>query len=281
MNKRLLFYLVSILFCTSTLNAQKGAEIGGWVGLGTYFGDLQTRITLSNSSFAGGLNFRHNFNTRIAYKFSLNYIRLHAEDSDSPNTFERERNLSFFSDIFDMSHQMEFNFLRYVHGSEDEFYTPYLFGGFSTLFYNPKARLDFDQDGSEEVYVLRDFGTEGQAFGEEFGRFTYAVNFGFGFKFDLAPEWSMNIELGGRSVFTDYLDDVSTTFPDQNALRQLRGDIAVALSDRSDPSLDLSRTGNQRGNSKVRDFYYVFGISIMRYFGQLPCPKLGKPLESK
>ena len=279
MNKRILFLFLVFVNSIGLLNAQKGAEVGAWLGTGTYYGDLQTRVTLSNIGIAGGLNFRHNFNTRLAYKISLNYIRLHAEDADSPNTFERERNLSFFSDIFDISHQFEFNFLRYVHGSEDEFYTPYLFGGFTTLFYNPKARLDFNNDGSEEVYVLRDFGTEGQAFGEEYGRFTYALNYGMGFKFDIAPEWSINIELGGRSVFTDYLDDVSTVYPDQNFLRQLRGDIAVSLSDRTDPTLDLSQAGNQRGNSRDRDFYYVFGVSIMKYFGSLPCPKLGKPKE--
>jgi hypothetical protein len=277
MNKicSLIFLVVSFVSCT--LHAQRGPEVGAWLGIGTYFGDLKTRVNVSDLGLGGGLNVRYNFNERLAYKLSLNYVRLHAEDKDSPNNFERNRNLSFFSDIFDISHQFEFNFLPYVHGSEDQFYTPYIFGGFSTLFYNPKARLDFNNDGTEEIYVLRDFGTEGQLFGEEYGRFTYAINYGVGFKFDIKPEWSINVELGGRSVFTDYLDDVSTTYPDLNALRDLRGDIAVALSDRTDPSLDLARQGNQRGNSRDRDYYYIFSVSIMKYFGNLPCPKLGKP----
>ena len=129
--------------------------------------------------------------------------------------------------------------------------------------------------------MLRDFGTEGQAFGEEYSRFTMAINFGIGFKFDIKPEWSVNVELGGRSIFTDYLDDVSTTYPDKNELSLLRGDIAVALSDRTDPSLDIARAGNQRGNRNDRDYYYVIGVSIMKYFGNLACPKVGRPKLTK
>lgn len=276
MNKSSCYLLFFGLLLSTSLFSQKGIEVGGWLGVNTYYGDLKPRVNLDNVGVAGGLNFRNNFNNRISYKLSLNYLRLSAEDSDATNSFQLARNLSFFNDIYEMSHQMEFNFLPYTHGSDDDFYTPYLFGGITTLFYNPKTRLDFDQDGTEEVYVLRDFGTEGQQFGEEYGRFTFGVNYGFGLKFDINVDWSINVEVMGRSVFTDYLDDVSTVYPDRNQLGQLRGDIAVALSDRSDPGLDISNTGNQRGNARDRDFYYTFGISIMRYFGQLECPKVGK-----
>ena len=276
MNKSTFYILfVSVLLSISSF-AQKGIELGGWLGAATYYGDLKPRLDLKKIRPAGGLAFRHNFNNRISYKLSLNYLRITADDSDASNNFQQARNLSFFSDIYDMSHQMEFNFLPYDHGSEDNFYTPYLFGGFSTFFYNPKARLDFNQDGMEEVYVLREMGTEGQGFGEEYGRFTGAVNFGFGLKFDINVDWSINIEFMGRSTFTDYLDDVSTVYPDKNQLAQLRGEIAVALSDRSNPTLDLAAPGNQRGNARDRDYTYTFGISIMRYFGQLPCPKVSK-----
>ena len=277
-------YLFLVLFCIlSVFNTygQKGPELGLWLGTSTYYGDLKPTLNLQDLGLAGGLNFRYNFNDRISYKTSLNYMRLRADDSKSANNFQLNRNLSFFSDIYDMSHQMEFNFLPYVHGSDDKFYTPYLFGGISGLFYNPKTRLDFDQDGTEEVYTLRQFGTEGQAFGNEYGRFTLALNYGFGVKFDINVDWSINIEVMGRSTFTDYIDDVSTTYPDFNELGLLRGDIAVALSNRTNPGLDQIITGDQRGNSRDRDYYYTFSVSIMRYFGQLQCPKIGKPRQRK
>ncbi|MDG2449970.1 MAG: DUF6089 family protein [Saprospiraceae bacterium] len=276
MNKSIFSVLLLCVFAHTFVHAQKGIELGGWLGAATYYGDLKPKLNLDNVRPAGGIIFRHNFNNRISYKGSLNYMRLSAEDSDATNTFQQTRNLSFFSDIYDMSHQMEFNFLPFNHGSEVDFYTPYLFGGLSSFFYNPKAKIDFNQDGTNEVYTLRNLGTEGQILGGEYGRFSMAVNFGIGLKFDINVDWSINIEFMGRSTFTDYLDDVSTVYPDRNRLSELRGEIAVALSDRSDPSLDIAATGNQRGNARDRDYIYTFGISIMRFFGQLPCPKVSK-----
>lgn len=281
MSKSFIHFILVLSLCPLVLKGQKGPEAGLWLGAATYYGDLKTTVNAADLGLAGGANFRYNFNDRISYKLSLNYLRLHAEDANSSNTFQVSRNLSFFADVFDVSHQMEFNFLPYRHGSENNFYTPYLFGGLSSFFYNPKANLDFDLDGVEETYVLRDFGTEGQAFGEEYGRFSMALNYGIGFKFDLNADWSINVEFMGHRTYTDYLDDVSTIYPDRNELIQLRGDIALALSDRSDPALDISRTGNQRGNPNDKDYYYTFGISIMKYFGDLACPKIGKVREER
>ena len=82
---------------------------------------------------------------------------------------------SFKSNIFDGTAQFEFNFLPYIHGSKDQFYTPYLFAGFSVFYFNPKAELD------GETYELRPLGTEGQFKGDEYytvqGAFTYGVYF--------------------------------------------------------------------------------------------------------
>ena len=38
----------------------------------------------------------------------------------------------------------EFNFLPYIHGSRDYFFTPYLFAGFSVFSFNPKAEYTGD-----------------------------------------------------------------------------------------------------------------------------------------
>jgi hypothetical protein len=262
-----IFIVCFFLLLGTNSQAQKGWEVGAWLGISNYFGDLNTDFDLSDPGLAGGLNGRYNFNSRISLKFSLNYGSIRGSDADSPNTFERERNLSFKSRIFDMSPQLEFNFFPYVHGSKEYYYTPYIFGGFSIFHFNPRAELN------GEWYSLRDFGTEGQVSGDEYRRFNGAFLFGGGFKFDVSHEWSINIELGIRRVFTDYIDDVSQTYPDLLALAQSRGPIAAELSDRSG-ILGLGEPGRQRGNSKDNDSYHFFGISIMKYFGRLECPKI-------
>jgi len=265
MNKYL-FTLGFILLLSISSNAQKGWELGGWLGTSYYFGDLNTELRLNRPGLAGGLMARYNFNTRVCNSTSINYGRIRAKDEDSSNSVEKMRNLSFFSDIFELSSSLEFNFFNYVHGT-DEWYTPYVFGGFTVFSYNPKAQLN------GETYNLRDFNTEGQFAGESYGNFHAAFNFGIGMKWDINENWSFNLSLGSRKVFTDYLDDVSTTYPDQNTLILTQGITASELSDRS--GIDgFATQGRQRGDSKENDSYHFIGIGLMRYFGTLECPKI-------
>jgi len=269
--KNLCLLFAFFLFGT-TLSAQEGWELGGWVGTANYFGDLNTTFDVGDAGLAVGAIARYNFNTRISMKATANYLRVAASDADSDNTFERTRNLNFRSDVWDGSFNFEFNFLNYVHGSRDEFFTPYLFAGFSIFQYNPIAELD------GEAYELRNFGTEGQFRGEEYSTVSGGLNYGVGFKIDLSYRWSVNIQLSGRKIFTDYLDDVSGVYPDFNDLESLRGDIAVALSDRSvgDEGVSIAQEGRQRGNGRKNDSYTTLGIGIVYYFGSLKCPPISR-----
>jgi hypothetical protein len=261
------YYIFFFLLLIVQLSGQRGLEIGPWIGGSQYYGDLQTDLSLSDPGLAGGLNVRYNFDERICLKGSLNYARVSANDNDSPNSFERQRNLSFFSNIYDASLQAEFNFLPYVHGSKDEWFTPYLFAGVSMFAFSPKTELN------DITYNLRDFGTEGQAIGNEYSRFSRAVNFGIGFKWDVNFDWSINIEARMHHSQTDYLDDVSNVFPDLDALAASRGVTAVSLSDRSIVS-GIGERGRQRGNNQNKDSFVVFGVSFMKYFGSVACPKV-------
>ena len=149
---------IAVLVCVSLSGfSQKGFEVGGWLGVGHYFGDLNSTYSLKRPGAAGGLIGRYNFNNRISVRLSANYGRVSAYDSDSDNSFQQSRNLSFRSDILEGLGQLEFNFLPYVHGSEDQFFTPYLFGGFGFSYFNPKAELN------GEWVALQPLGTEGQA----------------------------------------------------------------------------------------------------------------------
>jgi len=100
-----------MLFCLSA-NGQKGYELGGWLGTSFYYGDLNNRLSIHKPGLAGGLNARKNFNTRVSTMLSLSYGRIGGDDAASPNTFEQNRNLSFRSDIFDLSAMLEFNFFN-------------------------------------------------------------------------------------------------------------------------------------------------------------------------
>ncbi|MFK7808251.1 MAG: DUF6089 family protein [Saprospiraceae bacterium] len=265
-NSLLLFF--AVLFLSFNLQAQRGWEAGGWIGVSHYFGDINSNFNLKSPGLAAGVNGRYNFNNRLCVKLSANYGSVSADDSQSNNSFEQNRNLHFNSVIFDGTSQFEFNFLPYDHGSSTNFYTPYLFAGLSVFYFNPKAELD------GETYELRDLGTEGQFRGEEYFSVQGALAYGVGLKFDLSYEWSLNIELSARRLFTDYLDDVSTVYPDLDDLESLRGEESVALSNRTLNDIG-NLEGRQRGDSNNNDNYAFFGISLMYYFGDLRCPTYG------
>ncbi len=269
--------LIVGLCMISDLNAQRGFELGGWLGSSYYFGDLNTSFDLMHPGVGAGLIARYNLNTRLSFKVSGNYGYLRADDSFSDNAFERRRNINFRTHLGDLSGQFEFNFFPYIHGSRDHGFTPYLFAGFSIFTWSPYAIYD-----GERTPPLRELGTEGQFIGEEYRSFQRALNYGGGIKFDISEEWSINVELSLRRLFTDYLDDVSTVYPDKGEVRGNRpryADIAVKASDPSLPDEEgnlFGMEGRQRGNSKDNDSYNFLSVGILYYFGNLRCPKISQ-----
>lgn len=253
----------------TTVYGQKGYELGGWLGIANYYGDLNTTLNIRKPGPAAGILARYNFNTRVSARTSLNAARVGSDDALSQNNWEVNRNLSFNSWIFDWTNVIEFNFFNYIHGSKKENFTPFIFGGFNVFHFNPTAVLDGTR------YKLRQFGTEGQSFGQEYNLISGGIVLGGGIKFDINRDISVNIELSTRLLFTDYLDDVSTVFPDKTVLEATRGQTAVALSDRSLAD-GLGEAGRQRGDTKAKDKYAFFGVSVMRYFGGIECPEISR-----
>jgi Domain of unknown function (DUF6089) len=262
------FFTILLFLIWNTSFGQQGWELGGWIGGSNYWGDLNNNYRINRTGLAFGAIGRYNFNNRLCLKLGLNYGTVSGYDSDSKNTFEKTRNLSFKSNVFDVTGQFEFNFFPYNHGSNDEFYTPYIFGGITTYNYNPQAYYQ------GKWYNLREMGTEGQFYGDEYYSIAQALAYGVGFKIDLNSVWSMNFEASFRKLYNDYLDDVSSTYASRKDIEKLRGPVAVALADRSvevvpDP---IGTRGRQRGDSKSNDQYYFLSIGIVYYFGNLHCP---------
>ncbi len=267
---------LTVLICACvavSVPAQKGFEIGGMVGISNYFGDLNTTYSLRRIGPAICLLGRYDFNNRLCLKLAATYGRLQARDSDSDNAFQHARNLSFRTGVLDASLQGEFNFFPYFHGSEQNFYTPYIFFGLGVFYANPKAELD------GRWIALQHLGTEGQPIGGEYSLVHPAVAYGIGFKADITAVWSINVELSSRALFTDYIDDVSTVYPNLLQLRNLRGDTAVRLSDRSGEVVaePIGQPGRQRGNSKNNDAYAFLTVGIVHYLGHIECPSISRP----
>ena len=269
--KKILFFILIATFLTLNLSAQRGWEAGGGIGVSHYFGDLNTSFDVMHPGLSATAIARFNFNDRICLKMSANYGTVSADDKNSNNKYELQRNLRFKSMIIDGAAQMEFNFLPYNYFDRNQHFSPYLFLGINVFNFNPKAKYN------DKWYNLRPLGTEGQFRGEEYYTTQMGLVYGGGLKIAFDEEWSMNIEISARKLFTDYLDDVSKVYPNMNDLRKANGAVAVALSDPSLPDAEgrkLGQVGRQRGTKKDNDMYTFLTVSVLYYFGDLKCPKI-------
>ena len=269
--KKIILSILVICGLQTVVCAQSGWELGGWAGVTYYFGDLNSNFRLNHPGIGVGVIGRYNFNERMCVKFGGNYGHRAADDAQSPNVVEQRRNLNFKTVLFDGSAQLEFNFLPLIYSDATSRFAPYVFAGFNVFYFNPQTTYN------GAVYDLRSMGTEGQFKGEEYYSTAGGLVYGGGLKIALNDAWALNIEISGRKLYTNYLDDVDGTYANKNEILRQRGPIAVALSDRSIPDADgkqIGVTGTQRGAGKHNDSYAFVGIGLVYYFGDLHCPNV-------
>src|SRR5690606_3987873 len=151
-----------------------------------------------------------------------------AGDDKKGNAAMKARNLNFKTSLFDWELTAQYN----VFSLNSRWWTPYVFAGIGAFHYNP-----YTKDAAGEKVFLRPLSTEGQGFipGVESYKLTqFCIPFGFGFDYSLNEDMRIGLEFGYRKTFTDYLDDVSTTYVDETALLNAKGQVAVDLAWRGD-----------------------------------------------
>lgn len=220
-------------------------EIGFFGGASYYLGDINPRIHFLDSRPAMGVFFRYENSYRYAFRLNLTYGSLRGSDAKSYEEDQLERNLSFRTNIFEFSSVAEFNFVEYRIGHDKHRFTMYLFAGLGVFYFNPKADIG---NGYE---ALRNYKTEGEA--KKYPRIQPNIPFGLGFKWNIGEKCGLGLEWGPRRTFTDYLDDVSGTYPDVNK----------SNPDFTNRSLNGSgASGNMRGNPSTKDWYFYYGVSL-------------------
>lgn len=237
-------------------------ELGAFLGGSYYVGDLNPGSHFNKFTRLGvGVMYRHNYNLRFAIRGNAFYGNITADDAESNSEAQRQRNLSFKSSIIELSGQFEFNFFRYKMGDYRFPYSPYLFVGAGMFKFNPEAELN------GQWVDLEPLGTEGQGTSansdKKYSLIQASIPFGAGLKFNIGEFACLAIEWGMRRTFTDYLDDVSKTYPDATILASERGEIAAALSDRSlSKDNGVNNAGRQRGFAGTRDWYSFSGFIL-------------------
>jgi hypothetical protein len=267
------FFSLSAQAQTMESYVQEG-EFGVGIGAAHYFGDLNTRAALNRPKLSAGAFFKKQFGNYIGVKIAANYAQIGYSDVYSSNETQKLRNLSFNSNIWELSLSGEFNFFKFYPGTSGYTYTPYVSLGVGVFSYDPYAYLN------NEKYFLRPLGTEGQGsavYPERKPYSSMAVCFplAVGFKYNLNPSTNMFVEVGYRFTNSDYLDDVSTTYaPDAfSPLPNNELSPAQLLSDRSyEIGTPIGIKGRQRGNSTQKDGYVIAQVGISFNISSYKCP---------
>ncbi len=251
-------FLIFFLFITTSIATAQKVHLNVFAGVANYQGDLQaSRFTFSQSHPAVGAGILYEFSEKLYGRMGFTYGKISGDDKKSK--LNQDRNLSFSSPVTEVHLGVEYDILNLYERS----LTPYVFAGIAGFKYNPSAI-----DNSGNKILLQPLGTEGQGFvpgRKKYALTQMAIPFGGGIKFALNDNVRIRFEVGLRRLFTDYLDDVSTTYADELELLINNGQQAVDLAFRAyevKPALSYPAADSKRGNPKSKDWYYFTGIGV-------------------
>lgn len=268
-------------------------DVGGRNQIGSdYFFDLDAAST----RYVVNIGLRYKLSEYFAARTNLTFAEVYGDDAYTEEPWRNNRNIHFRSPVFEWSVTMEGSFMRESTGSHykirrvrgrgkkgSQVYV-YGFVGVGLMFMDPHAKYE------GTWFSLRALRTEGQGFvpgREQYSNWQFVIPFGIGMKYTLDKRSSIGIEYGLRKTFTDYMDDVSTSYvytkwgeerwpASMNIVTEALGydRVAKALADPSlAPAPDLPDNinnacsacpGQQRGDPTDLDSYMFMTITYYR-----------------
>ncbi|MGN6195940.1 MAG: hypothetical protein ACTHOB_13445 [Ginsengibacter sp.] len=186
--------------------------------------------------------------------------------------YRKQRNLDFRSNLAEVYVAGEIFPLMFLNKNREDYkprLRPYGVIGVGYFHFNPQGSLT-DANGKKTWYYLRPLHTEGEGFPEYPDRKEYSLNqinipSGVGIKYYITQRINVSFEILLRKSFTDYIDDVSTTYinPDlfDKYLSPQNAKIAREISDKVysivSPGLSRNAPGEKRGNPYQNDSYFT------------------------
>lgn len=193
-------------------------DLGGRNQIGSdYFLDMDAAST----RYIVNLGFRYKISQYVSAKTGFSFGEIAGDDKFTQEPFRNNRNLHFRSPVVEWATQIEVSWMRESTGSRykirrvrgrgrkgSQVYV-YGFAGVALLYMNPMAKFD------GKWHSLRKLHTEGQGFvpsRKEYSNWQFTIPFGVGMKYTIDKKSSIGLEYGLRKTFTDYMDDVSTSY---------------------------------------------------------------------
>lgn len=267
-------------------------DLGGLDRIGTDFSPVDLEFSLTRPAVS--VAYRYKIAKNLNWHSSFDYLLVAGNDKLTKEPFRNNRNLNFKSNIFEVATRVELSYFSRKAGHrygikktlarrhKARSYELMGFVGIGGFYFNPKGKHPVTGQWVK-LYPLH---TEGQGLPngpKQYKRVSLSIPMGVVYRLIINKQWGFGVEFNYRKTFTDYIDDVSTTYYDKTSLRDAYGQTSVTMSD---PSLgnipgatmpDGSGMAAQRGD-KDRDAYMGLQVTVSRFFP----PKRGKSkLRSK
>lgn len=256
-------------------------NIGINVGMTNFLGDLGGGKTVGQPFIYDldiqatrpliGISYNYRIDKLTLLSTQINFGYLRGDDAFTKNLIRNNRNLNFRSPIIELTEQFELILynsrethrykLRGVRGWTS--FEIYAFVGVGVFWFNPQGRAP-----NGRWYNLKPLSTEGQGLSPEiktYSNFQVSIPYGLGFRYRPNRQWAYGFAIGPRFTFTDYIDDCSTVYFDNDIIRNQKGDIAAYFADPSKGEISgQTLTGEQRGDPEDKD-NYIFAYFTINY----------------
>lgn len=224
---------------------QVNNEIGPMVGTSFILSDLGglsgtskgflLDLDLIASRAAVGFQYRNNHSAAIGFRANLIYATLaaadkfsNASDFSQDGYFRKVRQFNTRTHVLELTLLTELNIFPFIPGDLNTRFAPFIGLGIGTTYYQPQTNINGKWEN------LRQFHTEGQMvrlnstaradtlpdvqvgyypLRKQYPLLALIAPIHLGFKFNITRKTMLTFEFAYRFTNTDYLDDVSRTYP--------------------------------------------------------------------
>lgn len=223
---RFIYTLLCLIVLSVMASAQPQWEVGAFIGLSNYQGDLvkETIPLFKEGNPAFGFTGRYVYNYTWSVRGNFNIGKITGDDDNyRSDEFRQERNARFENTLVELSAAVEwepFGEWRYLSGyGFKKMISPYVFAGAGLTVTGLEAQYPAPETVSPSMALLL-----AQDKNANFSRTLIVLPVGAGVKFDIAEYWFISLEFGMRYAFTDYLDGISKAGnPDKRDWYQFSG----------------------------------------------------------
>lgn len=226
----------------------------------------------------------------VSFRASFNIGRLEGADSvinrkGGLENARADRDQHFRSPLTEFMITGEFYPTVFLEQDPDDVwhkFRPYVLAGVGVFRFNPRGQY-IDPNGRATWVDLKPLRTEGQGMPNYPNRKEYSLTqinlpYGIGIKYFFNERFTASLEIVNRKTFTDYIDDVSTTyvsdqdFYDYFGAGSVTADIARQMANKAAFNnggnyLPSYEPGKKRGTATNNDAYYATVVKVGYRFG--------------